>query len=470
MTSIKKYAISIIEEEFFRVTYKEAVEYLESFIDYEKIPVYPYKTCIDLARMNQLLELLGNPQQGLRAVHIAGTKGKGSIACMTASILTEAGFKTGLYTSPHLIDFKERIRVDKVKIRPEQVVGLAVRIKDLIGTEPFTFFEVYTGLAFMYFKECQTDFIVLETGLGGRLDATNVVRPDVCGISSISLDHTDKLGQTLEKIAREKAGIIKEGAVVVSAPQEPAAAKVIQDVCLRKKTRLFRVGQEKAQAVFVQDILFELVKSDRDSNARALPGRQQTFNLKGMVNEYSRLELPLLGVYQVVNAAVAVGLVEGLSFSGVKVPMEAVKNGLAKVQWPGRLEVIRDNPKVVLDGAQNKASARALVQAVQENFDYNKLILIFGISKDKDIEGVLRTITPLVDEIILTRADNPRSAGPEDLKKILKNKLKFSANITVIEQMPRAYETALEKARDNDLVLVTGSFFIMGEIPGYKVE
>ncbi|MCK4248790.1 MAG: bifunctional folylpolyglutamate synthase/dihydrofolate synthase, partial [Candidatus Omnitrophica bacterium] len=189
-----------------------------------------------------------------------------------------------------------------------------------------------------------------------------------------------------------------------------------------------------------------------------------------IVNEYSRLELPLLGVHQVVNAAVAVGLVEGLSFSWITIPVEAVQNGLAKVQWPGRREVIRDNPKVVLDGAQNKASVRVLVQAVQENFDYNKLILIFGISKDKDIEGVLRTITPLVDEIILTRADNPRSAGPEDLKKILKNKLKFSKMITVAEQMPRAYETALEKARDNDLVLVTGSFFVMGEIPGYKVE
>ena len=443
------------------MTYPETIKYLESFINYEKIPAYPYRKSLKLERINKFLRGIGNPQDTLRCIHVAGSKGKGSTCAFITNILREAGFRVGLYTSPHLLDFRERIRI----LNPKQVHNFPAKLsysrrdpasniemqrekKDFEGmisryelaklvsqlkpaVEKFnknskygrlSFFEVYTTLAFIYFKKKKVDFTVLETGLGGRLDATNTVNALVSVITPISYEHTRILGNTLAKIAREKAGIIKaqgsglraQGLNVISAPQKKEAQEVIRNRCKEVGAKLIEINAP----------------------------------IEGT-------NLGLLGEHQRINAAVARQAVEALKL-GIK--EKTIQDALAKTVWPGRCEVISKNPLIVLDGAQNIASAQALKKAIREKFKFKNLILVLGISSDKDIKGICDELCDLADKVIITQANNPRAAEPPALAKYFQDK---ETHLT--ENIGEARKLAQLLAKKKDLILVTGSLFVVGE-------
>jgi len=445
------------------MTYPETIQYLESFINYEKIPAYPYKESIKLERIKNFLAIINNPQDSFKCLHIAGTKGKGSTCAFLAYMLRQAGYKVGLYTSPHLSDFRERIRIlrpqapDKnpkpVKdfegmISQAEITGLVERLKPLIQDYnkyseygPLSFFEVYTSLTFVYFKEKKVDFAVLETGLGGRLDATNVVNPLVAAMTPISYEHTQKLGQTLREIATEKAGIIKnKESIIISAPQEEEARQVIRTRSLEVKSRLYEVNK---------DIFYNINKSG--------------FNVRGVFDKYPDLNIKLLGKHQLINATVAVGVIETLRFNGINVGIDAIRDGLYNTIWPGRCEAVSTNPLIVLDGAQNIASMRALKETIKENFfaecgKYERLILVLGISSDKDIKGICNEIYDLADTIVLTKSDNPRATEPETLVKYFNGK-----EVHITDNVKEAKELALWVSKKEDLILVCGSLFVVGE-------
>jgi len=431
------------------MTYKESLEYLDSFIDYEKMLLFDYKESFRLERMQRFSRELGNPHLDLRCIHIAGTKGKGSTAAMVASILKKAGYKVGLYTSPHLVSFRERIKINDEPISESDLCTLTEWMRPVLdktdkkSDECPTFFEICTALAFLYFKEKKVDFCVLEVGMGGRLDATNIVNPLCCGITQISFEHTQKLGNTLEKIAREKSGIIKKDSICVSSLQDNSARDVIKKTCKDRHCRLHEVGK---------DLHF-----DQDPKRAVFDGKQ-LFSVKGIFQEYPDLELNLLGYHQLMNATTAIGLIESLRFYDIIVRYNAVKDGLNSVNWPGRLQVIGSNPYVVLDGAQNRASARALRESVEKFFDYCKLILVLGISKDKDKKAICEELAPISDSIILTKAKSPRAEEPIAIKKYFKKDAQCTLGVE------EAMQVAEGIAKGSDLILVTGSLFVVGEV------
>ncbi len=427
------------------MTYQDALQFLDSFVNYEKNTSYNYKESLKLDRMQSLLALVKNPQKDLKVLHIAGTKGKGSTASTLYSILKEAGFRTGLYTSPHLITFNERIKVSDINIKDDIIAELVEMLKphclDLRSKNNApSFFEIYTALSFLHFKREKTDFVVLETGLGGRLDATNVAASLVSGITQISFEHTDKLGNTLGEIAFEKAGIIKEGSVTVSSGQEGEAMSAIESVAKEKRNRFFAVGR---------DITFNKIRHSLDF---------QEFDLKGILKEYKNLRSPLLGDHQLENIATAVGMAEALKFYGIMIDDSAVRRGIEKTDWPGRLEIIKKDPLIVLDGAQNRASARALKETIKEYFRYSKLILVLGVSNDKDISGIKEELLGIADNVVLTEANLPRAMEVSVMENYFKSKSPI-----LKKSVPDAIRYALSIAGREDLVLVTGSLFVVGE-------
>jgi len=428
------------------MTYRETIAYLSSFINYEKKSAYDYGQSFKLERMVQLASLLGDPQRATRAIHVAGSKGKGSTCAIIASILTKAGFRAGLYTSPHLVSFRERIRIDGTLISEADVGSLMNEVKAAVdamsGGAP-SFFEIYTALAYLYFKKMKADIVVYETGLGGRLDATNIVTPLACAITPISLEHTHILGETIAKIASEKAGIIKEGAICVSAPQDSDALGVIETTCAAKNAKLVLVGR---------DVRFEELRADDE---------REVFSVKGLFDEYSNLNMRLLGAHQVVNAATAIGVIEALRFSGISIRPEAIRKGVASLEWPGRLELVKGSPRVLLDGAQNQASAKALAASVKRLFSYRKLVLVLGISNDKDVKGILKELVPIADSIVLTKsAIAERALAPEEIQKQITPKDKVAV---ITQSVPEALAAARAKASKQDLILVAGSLFVVGE-------
>jgi len=429
------------------MNYAAALDFLLSRTDYERWPGYNYASRFDLRRTEDLLQRLGNPHLSAKAVHIAGSKGKGSTSAMIAAGLQAAGYKTGLYTSPHLVTLRERIQVDGKPILKRELESVVsgmrphVEAVDREGTYgELSTFELLTAAAFVYFQQSKVDFQVLETGLGGRLDATNVVTPEVCVITSISLDHTEVLGDTIAKIAAEKAGIIKPGRPVVSSPQPEEAAEVIRETCKKKGARLISVGSE---------VIWRKLDSD-------LSG--QSLEVQGLKGSY-RITIPLLGAHQLQNAAAAVATLEVLGL-----PRKSIEAGLAKTNWPGRLQILRRRPLLVVDGAHNRDSASKLKEALKEYFHFDHLILIIGTSADKDVSGIVEELAPVADSVIVTRSRHPRATKPEVL---VGEFARVGVKAEVAEDITRAVAKALKRAGRKDLICATGSLFLVGEMIEY---
>lgn len=427
--------------------YQEALDYILRFADYERLP----RSGIvwDLRRVERLLERLGNPQDAARTVHVAGTKGKGSTAAMVASILSRAGYRTGLYTSPHLLSFTERIKVNGEPITEADWARLTEIIRpdvEVVNEEgafgELTTFEILTAMAFLYFREIKADYQVIEVGLGGRLDATNVVRPEICLMTSISYDHTDVLGDTLAKIASEKAGIIKPGAVVISAPQEPEAMEVIERVCREKNVRLVKAGVDFTW------------KRDNFTETG------QAFNVRGLVDEYN-VRLPLLGEYQLQNAALAVATAKVLVEKGAEISKGSIVAGLEGVKLPGRLQVLRRQPWLVVDEAHNAHSMQQLGVALREFFKYDRLTLILGCGSDKEVDGIVAEAVRITDDVILVASRHPKAVRPDVLKE------KFAGHGITAQaagSVAAGVKTALAGAGKNDLICATGSVFVIAEV------
>jgi dihydrofolate synthase/folylpolyglutamate synthase len=428
------------------MNYHEALQYLNSFVDYEKADNYDYESALKLDRMRKLSALLGDPHKGIRSIHVAGTKGKGSTAAIIHSILKSAGFRTGLYTSPHLISFRERIRINDALISEEDLAYFAEKVKTvtdvLQGDERPSFFEVYTAIAYLYLRQNAVDIAVYEVGLGGRLDATNIIEPLVSAITPLSYEHVQKLGTTLAEIASEKCGIIKPAVPCVSAPQDPEALAVIEKTCAERKANLILVGR---------DIKFKELGCDDKTNR---------FDVKGLTGDYANLGSGLLGSHQVINVATAIGAVESLLGRGIVIPEAAIRKGIKEARWSGRLEVASREPLTVLDGAQNRASACALASSVEKIFKFRKLILVLGVSKDKDIDGMLEELLPASDTIILTKSKvAERAMEPARIREHIKN----GRGVVITGSVEEALKRAFSKAAVDDLVLVTGSLFVVGE-------
>jgi len=426
---------------------QQALDFIYSFIDYERQRSPRTRQTWDLKRIEKLLVRLGNPHLKAKTVHIAGSKGKGSTATMAASVLTAAGYKTGLYTSPHLHLYNERIRIDGKYITNDEIVALVEKIKPEVEAvnrensapnEHLTTFEITTALGFAHFARQKADFQVVEVGLGGRLDATNVVQPEVSVITSISYEHTDILGDTLTAIAGEKAGIIKPGGVVVVAPQVEEAAVAITKIARQQHARQINVGQ---------DVTYQYLGFDNGRQSLAVRGRLDNYEIT----------IPLLGKYQLDNAATAIAALEALIEKGFVIPKQKIIGGMAQAQWEGRLQILNRKPLVIADGAHNQDSAHKLGEALQQYFKYEKAILIIGMSADKDISGIVGELAPRFDKVIATRSLHPRSMLTAPIAAEFK---KHNMEIQQTEDISVALPMALRMAGENDLICITGSLFV----------
>ena len=428
------------------MTYAEATEFLFGLRRFGWRP--------GLATVERLLALVGAPQAGLACVHVGGTNGKGSTAAMLDAIFREAGQRTGLYTSPHLLSFTERIRVDGTPIGEAEIVALTERLKSLASahfapetTEPPdgclphpTFFELTTAMAFLHFRQRAANVAVIEVGLGGRLDATNVIRPRVAAITNIALEHQEYLGCTPAEIAREKAGIIKAGVPVVTGAQGEA----------------LQVIRQTAAGL---DAPLTVVRESYRWTIRESGFARQIFDLRGPRGEYEGLCIPLAGRHQVENAVLATAVAETLAERGVFLDEVAIRRGLAEVEWPGRLQVVRDRPRIVLDGAHNPAGAEALAAFLAgRRAEIQRLVLVFGVLKDKDWKAMLGQIGPLADEIILSHPPTVRAADPADLLPMARQ----YARVTIAPDVAEALRLARATARETDTILVTGSLYTVG--------
>jgi dihydrofolate synthase/folylpolyglutamate synthase len=439
-----------------QMDYRQAEDYLLSFTDYEKIPGIAYTSAnYDLRRMEKLLLPLGNPHLGTRTVHIAGTKGKGSTAAMISQVLIAAGYKTGLFTSPHLHTLRERIRTNGAMISESDFAALVTKLKPIVekvnseaAYGELTTFEILTAVVFAYFKNRRVDFQVLEVGLGGRLDATNVVKADVCVITSLSLDHTEILGNTLAKIAAEKTGIIKPGCIVVSSPQVDEAAEVIRQVCQQRGARLIQVGE---------DITWQKTGGDL---------HLQNLTVKSKARNYD-LAVPLLGDHQSENAAAALAALEALAFLGAKISAGDIVQGFSQLSWPGRLQILSCEPTVVVDGAHNAYSMSKLVEAIKKLFRFNRCFVIFGTSCDKDIAGMAKELKSLTRNIIIASSSHPRAASSSMVGQEF---AKLGIKVDMIENVYTALSKALAAAQKTDLILVTGSLFVVAEAMDYVIN
>ncbi len=410
-----------------------------------------------LERIEALLDLLGNPHRACKYLHIGGTNGKGSTAAFAAAMLEAAGYRVGLYTSPYLVQFTNRMSVNGQDIPRDFLVELVQKIKPLveeIAADPLlgqpTEFEVVTALAFCYFAREAPDIVVLEVGLGGRLDATNVVQPLVSAITTISLEHTQVLGNTVEAIAREKAGIIKEGAPVVT-QATGEAIPVFEAVCREKGVPLYQLGKD-----------FDAVSESESEHGHI-------FHYRGLYQNYRDLHISLLGQYQVKNAALALAALELLGQRGFSLPEAAVRAGLSKASWPGRLEVLRRSPYVVIDGAHNLEAFQQLRVAVRRLFAYRRLIMVLGILSDKAVGHILAEILPLADEIILTAPNSPRAADPRALQELVAE-LAPALPCMISREIPAAVDLALSRAGAEDLVLIAGSLYLVSDARHYLLQ
>lgn len=446
---------------------QQALDFLYERIDYERSLAMPYdERELKLDRMRSLLERVGQPQQGLPVVHVAGTKGKGSTAAMLAAVLSAAGYRTGLFSSPHLDRIEERLAVDGQPCAPEELVSLVNDLRPVVaaadeerGREAgFTYFELTTAMAWMHFRRRQAQAGVLEVGMGGRLDATNVCEPAVTVITSISYDHMRQLGNTLAAIAREKAGIIKPGVPTVSGVLADEPRRVIEDVCQRQSSRLVQLGRD-----------FNFVyRAPRDLDQRPMSAALD-FQLagEGPFSDVKDVELRLLGRHQGANAAVALAAAHELVRQGWNISPLAARRGLVSVAWPARVEVVARRPTVVIDAAHNVASVQALVDTLAESFSARRRVLVFATTQDKETPAMLRLLLPRFDRVILTRyQNNPRGVPLQDLAdEVARIREGQCLEPPALCPTPReAWDEVAAHATPEDLVCVTGSFFIAAEM------
>jgi dihydrofolate synthase/folylpolyglutamate synthase len=419
--------------------------------DYEKMSRVGYNhTNFNLSRMNRLLAAVDNPHRAFRSVHIAGTKGKGSTAAMLAHMLGNCGYRVGLFTSPHLLDLRERIAVNGVVITEPEFTRLVAKLAPIVASMPGdnpTFFELVTAVAFMHFAAQAVDVAVVECGLGGRLDSTNVLKPEVCGITSISLDHVGQLGRTLDKIAEEKAGIFKAGVPAVSAPQPREVKRMLKSVAERAKTPLRFTGDE-------------IEFSYRFESSRIF-GPHTRVSLTTAQSRFEHLHVPLLGEHQAINCGVALGLVDALKERGFVIDDQKIIEGLANTQLPGRMEFIWDEPRIIVDGAHNAASVEAVMRAIGQNISYDSMVVIFGCQGDKDIPGMIDHIRLGADKVIFTSARSPRAADPEELAALYAERCGKMSQVA--SNLGEALSIAERAVTRDDLICVTGSFYLVGE-------
>jgi dihydrofolate synthase/folylpolyglutamate synthase len=426
--------------------YQETLDYLYSYIDFSLQKASRYSPDrFDLGRMRDFMALLGNPQSDYRIIHVAGTKGKGSVAALCANAIHRSGLKAGLYTSPHLEDYAERIQVDGIPIPHEDLVALVDEIKPQIANSPeITTFEITTALALLYFSRSKVDVAVLEVGLGGRLDATNVCQPDVTVITSISYDHTYLLGETLAEIAGEKAGILKPGIPLVLSPQVEEARRSILHIAAERSAPVVEVDR---------DYLFRPLDKSRT-------GQQLEVWSAGSYGKESspvELSIPLLGDHQLVNAATAYAALMVARENGIEVSIPGIKEGFRSVQWPGRFEILQQDPAMIIDSAHNQDSAQKLHNVLQDYFPGQKVVLVFGASEDKDISGMLGELKPAVHQIVATKSSHPRAADPEDLAALAE---KLNIKAVTCSSVEDAMTEAERLADGSRIILVTGSIFV----------
>jgi dihydrofolate synthase / folylpolyglutamate synthase len=419
-------------------TYQQSLDYLYGLEKFGMI--------FNLTQVERILNAIGDPHKEIQTIHIGGTNGKGSTAAMMGSILQKEGYRVGLYTSPHLIRFTERIKVNGKEIEEEEVAALAGWMRKEIEASgilpPFTFFDFTTAMALHYFKQKLVDLAILEVGLGGRLDSTNVVDPLIAIITNIAKDHEEYLGKSILKIAQEKAGIIKKGRPLVTAATQPLALRLFSKVCQGKESPYFRVGKE-----------FRYVRAEDGD-----------FDYEGLNRKLWGIHLNLKGFHQVINATTALGAMEVLEDLGYRVSTHAMIDGLKEVDWPGRLEMVSSSPRVILDGAHNPAGALVLKESLEKEFQYQNLILLIGIMKDKDIPSMLHLLAPLAHHIIFTKPHTDRAAAPSLLKKALGQNGKKAE---IAEDLREAIERGLSLTRKDDLLCITGSLYTVGEARAY---
>ena len=433
--------------------YTTAVKWLNGHTDFERLRIVPYNDkTFSLDRMRRLLAALGSPHEQLKVVHVAGTKGKGSTCAMLASMMKACGYTVGLYTSPHLTDLRERIVIDDQIISHADFAEIMARIQEV--TESFgqnnkpTWFELVTALALRYFADQAVDIVVLETGLGGRLDATTATDPLVCGITHISYDHMHILGDTLEKIAAEKAGIFKRDVPAISVQQDPSVENVLSDIAMEQSTPLQFTGKQ-------------IDFSYRFEANREL-GPHTRISVITPTSKFEHLAVPLRGEHQAHNCGLAIALLDRLKTFGFQFPEDKVIAGLAATRLPGRMEEVWREPRVIIDGAHNAHSIQALIRSLGAHISYDSLVLIFGCAQDKDITGMLKQLALGADKVIFTRArTNPRACEPEDL---LTRFNELSGKMAQIApNLEEAIRIASRAVSREDLIVITGSFYLVGE-------
>jgi len=433
-------------------TYDSALKYLFSQTDYEQMLRVRYnRDTFSLDRMRLLIGYLGDPHTGIRTVHIAGTKGKGSTATMLARMLQACGHKVGLYTSPHIQDIRERIQINGQMISQAALTRLICRAEphiEAMSADKPTFFEIFTGLAFCHFLDEAVDVAVIETGLGGRLDSTNVIQPAVCGFTSISMDHMQQLGPSLTKIAAEKAGIMKRSTPAISVPQDPEAKRVLRRMAKESDVPLMFTGE---------DIEFSYrVESSRED------GCHTRICLTTPRSRFEHLPVPLLGEHQALNCGLALALLDQLKSQGMAIDDQAAIRGLSGVYLPGRMEMIRQDPRVLVDGAHNAASMHALMRAVGQHIPYDSMVMVFGCAVDKDIRGMIGEIATGADKVIFTQASNNlRAAKAKDLADAYEEMTGRVGQIT--QDLQEAIRVAHSAVSREDLICICGSFCLVGE-------
>lgn len=458
--------------------YEQAIEFLFRRINYERITGAAYSVDdFRLDRTRELLARLDNPHEKIPAVHVAGTKGKGSTAAMIAAALTAAGYRTGLFTSPHISAFEERMAVDGVLPTPGGIVELVNSVLDAVtaldktpGEMSPTYFEIATAMAWLYFLRQGVHVAVLEVGLGGRLDATNLCRPEVTVITTISRDHTRQLGSRLDQIAGEKAGIVKPGVPLVTGVTAREALMAIEAVCRERGAPIDRLGIEFTHRYRPADSVVPTGRAGDGGHSREGDGgHSPPYTPAGEVDvwtagqEWTNVPVPLVGEHQARNAAVAVAALARLAQRGWGVPMEALRSGLARVHWPGRIEVLRREPTVIVDAAHNWAAIEALLQTLDDRFPARRRVLVFAATRDKDVSGMLRQLLPRFDSVILTcYQNNPRAVRVEELVRMAGDL--SDAPFHWAPDPASAWKLAQRFAGPADLICITGSFFVAAEL------